>query len=286
MPLPGPRVPGSLARRPLGALLAAVLSGTFALTTLVFAGPAHAAWDDISKTCRVQDTRISENSGMSRSTYRRPTIFIHNDSGGGPQFFAVNPRSCRTKAVFDVPGAPAKDWEDMASGPGNTLWFGDIGGNKGRSEINVVRVREPKKLKSRALKHVAFRLAYPDGEHNAEAMMIRPRTGRIFIITKAPSGAGIYRAPKQLKRKGVNRLTRIADAGQGLSGADFARSGKLFVLRSYRFALVYSKLGGEPIKVRLPPKAEHPMGESVTFNRAGELIFGAEGVNAWLWRVR
>ena len=138
-----------------------------ASTTLAPPPPASArTWGEVTKRCKVKDDRIVENSGMSRSTYRPNTLFVHNDSGGGARFFAIDDR-CRTTAVFTVPGAPAKDWEDMASGPGHTLWFGDIGGN--RSEVNVVVVKEPKRLRGRALSHTTYRLSYPDGAHNAEA---------------------------------------------------------------------------------------------------------------------
>lgn len=266
-------------RKPLVPLVV----GAVGALLMVGAPPADAAtrWEPVTKMCRVKDTRITENSGMSRSTYPRRTLFVHNDSGGGPQFFAISAR-CKTQAVFDVPGAPAKDWEDMDSGPGHTLWFGDIGGD--RAEVNVVRVNEPKKLRSRAITHhKTYRLRYPDGAHNAEAMMVRPKSGRLSIITKAPSGAGIYRAPKVLKTRGVNKLTRVAAAGQGLSGADYARDGRLFVLRGYHMAFVYKKIGGEPVKFRLPEP--HKFGEAVTFDRSGRLVFGAEGVRQWLWRT-
>lgn len=243
--------------------------------------PAYArAWGEVTKLCKVKDDGIVENSGMSRSTYARRVLFVHNDSGGGPRFFALNAR-CRTLAVLSVPGAPAKDWEDMASGPGHTLWFGDIGGN--RSEVNVVVVTEPKRLRSRSLAQTTYRLSYPDGAHNAEAMMVRPRSGRLYVITKAPSGAGIYRAPADLDASAVNALTRVADAGQGLSGADFAKDGRHFVLRGYHTAFVYEKLGGTPVKIPLP--AAHTFGEAVAFTRGGALVFGAEGLHQWLWTV-
>ena len=114
---------------------AAGLAGGLAVA-LVLGGAAPtrgAGWEPLRQVCQVQDTDITENSGMSRSTYRRSVMFVHNDSGGGPRFFAIG-TGCRTKAVFDVPGAPAKDWEDMASGPGHTLWFGDIGGSRDEVE--------------------------------------------------------------------------------------------------------------------------------------------------------
>ncbi len=252
---------------------------------LLVAAPAPAAapsWDTWNKLCKVRSARVKENSGMSRSTYARPVMFAHNDSGGGPQFFALG-TGCRMRAVFDVPGAPAKDWEDMASGVGHTLWFGDIGGN--RDEVNVVRVKEPRRLRGRRLGHTAYRLAYPDGSHNAESMMIRPRTGRLFIVTKAPDGAGIYRAPKKLDPDAVNTLTRVADAPPGLSGADFSRDGNHLLLRSYHRAWVYAAVGGtDRVTILLPE--EHTFGEAGMFTRGGALVFGAEGIRQWLWQAK
>ncbi len=260
----------------MGSLVLAALPGSSA-------APASSvrAWTSVTRLAVVKDVRIKENSGMSRSTYARRTLFVHNDSGGGPQFFAIGVGG-RTQAVFNVPGAPAKDWEDMASGPDHTLWFGDIGGN--RSSVNVVRVKEPKRLVGRALKHRSYELTYPDGAHNAEAMMVRPGTGRIFVITKASAGAAIYRAPAALSATRSNPMVRIADAPRGLSGADFARAGKRFVLRQYHSAFVYRKIGGAGVQFRLPDA--HTFGEAVTFTRGGSLVFGAEGINEWLWIAR
>ncbi len=269
-----------LARTMALATLAAVLSP---LGSQAQAVPAP-GWQKVTKKCVVKNPRIKENSGMSRSSYSRPILFAHNDSGGGPQFFALG-RRCNVKAVFDVPGAPSRDWEDMAVGPGHTLWFGDIGGNNPRDVVNVVRVREPKRLTSRKVRFRAFELAYPDGAHNAESLMIRPSNGRIFIITKAQSGAAIYRAPATLDPDGPNRLKKVADAPAGRTGADFARDGRHFVLRGYKQAYVYTSLKDKhPVDIDLPP--EHVAGEAVAFARGGSLYFGAERVRQWLWTAK
>ena len=170
----------------------------------------------------------------------------------------------------------------MASGPGHTLWFGDIGGN--RSEVNVVVVTEPKRLRSRSLAHTTYRLSYPDGAHNAEAMMVRPRSGRLYVITKAPSGAGIYRAPADLDASAVNALTRVADAGQGLSGADY-RQGRPALRAAGLPHCVRLHRSSAALPSRYPLPDAHTFGEAVTFTRGGSLVFGAEGVHQWLWRV-
>jgi hypothetical protein len=271
-------------RRTLGAVAAAFALAFGGIVTAATPASAAPGWTHVKKRCVVRNPAIKENSGMARSTYRRPVLFAHNDSGGGPQFFALG-RRCGTRAVFDLPGAPASDWEDMAAGRRHALWFGDIGGNSPRSQINVIKVREPKRLKSRDLRYTAYRLAYPDGAHDAESLMVKPGNGRLFIVTKSGSGAAIYRAPKRLDPGTTNKLRRVASAPSFRTGADFSRSGKYFVLRGYTDAFVYRSLHDDkPVEISIP-KAQTG-GEAVAFGRGRALYFGAEGVRQWLWKAR
>lgn len=241
-------------------------------------------WAPVTKKCVVKDARIVENSGISRSTYQRPVWFAHNDSGDDARFFVLG-RRCGTKAVFKVPGATSRDWEDMAVGPDHTLWFGDIGGNNPRSVVNVIRVKEPRTLRSRNIGYKSFELAYPDGEHNAEGLMVRPRSGRVYVVTKSASDAAIYRAPLVLDPDNPNLLTKVADAPAGSTGADFSRDGEYFVVRGYRRAYVFDSIDDQkPVEIDLP--SAHRAGEAVMFARGGSLYFGAEGQRQWLWRAK
>lgn len=244
---------------------------------------AREAWAKTSLSCTVRDGRIDEASGISRSTYRHGWFYMHNDSGDSARFFAVG-QKCRTKAVFRVRHAVAADWEDMAAGPHHTLWFGDIGDNKThRSSITVVRVKEPRKMRSRAVDSTSFRFKYADGPHNAEALMVRPRSGRIFVVTKSTSGAGIYRAPKHLSSRKVNVLQRVASVPFLVTGGDFAPNGRHFVLRSYSDAYLYSKIRGKGHLVNLPSQRQ---GEAIGFTRGGgALRVASEGVDQPVWRI-
>ena len=97
----------------LAALVSAVLlAGGYADGTLLF---------------RFQDSRITESSGLVAGS-RSDLLFTHNDSGDVARFFAVD-RTGRTRATYRLRGVQARDWEDIARGPGGTLWLGDIGDN-------------------------------------------------------------------------------------------------------------------------------------------------------------
>jgi hypothetical protein len=239
------------------------------------------AWTHSTKVRMVTDPRINEDSGLTRSTYPRTTLFVHNDSGDTARFFALS-KTGSTAAVFNLPSAPSLDWEDTASGPDHTLWFGDIGDNQTRKAfISVIRVTEPRDLHSRNLGSTTYKLQYPNGPHDAEALMVRPNSGQLYVITKDANGGTIYRAPKTLKWGVMNQLTPVASAPATVTGADFSPNGKQFVLRTYSTAYLYFRIGGAPKSIKLPSH-----GESIGFNRAGDaLLIGSEGLNQPIWRI-
>ena len=239
------------------------------------------SWSRATKTGVVSDSRIREASGISRSTFDRSTLYVHNDSGDSARFFALTP-SGDTAGVFTLPGAPSLDWEDVATGPGHNLWFGDIGDNQTRKDyISVIRVQEPQDLTSRSLSSTTFKLRYPDGiAHNAEALMVHPTSGQVYVITKQKTGGTIYRAPLNLQSGSMNQLTPVGSAPVTVTGGDFAPSGDSFVLRTYGKAYVYNQIGGTPTVVNLPTN-----GESIGFNRAGSLVIHSEGTFKPIWRI-
>ncbi|CUR57105.1 exported hypothetical protein [metagenome] len=260
----------------------ATLTTTAALMSPAPAQAAREPWSSMKQARQVTDPRITEASGLTRSTYARSTIMVHNDSGDTSRFFALS-RTGATRAVFTLPSAPHNDWEDAASGPHHTLWFGDIGDNSvHRSTISVIRVKEPRDLTSRSLASRTFTLRYPDGAHNAEALMVRPRSGRVYIVTKDASGGHIYRAPKTLRAGAVNRLKKVASAPATVTGADFSPNGERFVLRTYTRAYLYRGVGKSAFRViRLPSS-----GESIGYSRSGRAInIGSEGADQPIWRI-
>src|SRR5262249_53352923 len=96
---------------------------------------------------RIKSPDITESSGLVAS--QSPGIYwTHNDSGDGPFIYAIDIRG-QSRGVWRVAGALARDWEDIAAGPGpqagrRYLYIGDIGDNERKfSEIVVYRVREP-----------------------------------------------------------------------------------------------------------------------------------------------
>jgi hypothetical protein len=232
---------------------------------------------------RLLDARITESSGLDRSTRHPGVVLTHNDSGDGPRVFAVG-TSGRTRAVWTLSGAGALDWEDMATGRGHTVWVGDIGDNAvQRDRVQVYAFTEPPVLRDRAVPSRRYELTYPDGAHNAEALLVRPRSGRLLVVTKASRGAGFYRAPRRLTTTGGNRLVRIGPAPSLVTAGSVRPGGGQICLRDYRRAYLYGHVGAPPTRVALPSTQQ---GESLTYGAGGRsLRIGSEGADSPVWRI-
>ena len=131
--------------------------------------------------CTVDDERIDESSGLAVSTRDPSRLWTHNDSGDTARLFALGAPVTRTVPDGRGPhhaGVDAFDAEDLAPGPNSTLWLADIGDNIGqRQRIVLDRVTEPQVSANAApadwpVPAQRFRFAYPDGPHDAEALLV------------------------------------------------------------------------------------------------------------------
>ena len=229
---------------------------------------------------RFADSRIVESSGIARSTYDRAVVFTHNDSGDTNRVFAVGKRG-KTRAVLTLEGAGSWDWEDISTGPNHTLWIGDVGANKlRRPDIQVYRFKEPRKLRSSTIPSTRFDLTYPDGRHNAEGLLVHPRTGRVYVVTKGQNGGGVYVAPKRLSTSKVNRMRKVASAPKMISAATFSPNGRRIVLAAYTKAYFYKRFGGNVTRT-----VGKPSGESVELTTGGVMLTGSEGKQSKVYRI-
>src|SRR5262245_57245123 len=59
---------------------------------------------------------LAESSGLVVSRAQPGVYWSHNDSGDGPNLYAIDATG-QLLATFNVADAEARDWEDMSSGP-------------------------------------------------------------------------------------------------------------------------------------------------------------------------
>ena len=245
-------------------------------------------------------------------------LYTHNDSGDRARFFAVGPDGV-TRTVYTLPGVQARDWEDLARSPDergrSCLWLGDIGDNRASRSNGILihRVREPEPAARAAVtteRPTDSRLRYPDGPHDAETLLVHPRTGRVYVVTKPLAGAvGVYAAPVQLDPSRPNALSLVARfsprstgtpggpdlgplANVLVTGGDIAPDGSRVAVRTYTDVYEWAVPGddvaaafnGAPEVSPLPPTRQ---GEGLGYSRDGTaLLTSSEGVGAPVYGLR
>ena len=245
---------------------------------------------------------LDQLSGLVASRSQPGVLFAHEDSTGAPIVYGLD-ASGRALLALTLEGAPNTDWEDIAVGPGpdgsNQLFIGDIGdnpvrtGGAPRAEIQVLRFPEPPLSPSaafaeRSLTDVdVLRFTYPEGVHESETLMVQPRTGDLFIVTRSTTGdSRVYRAPATTPVDTPTVLEEVArvafaPSGQGAlaTAGDISPSGDRILLRTYTDIYLWPVAPGTPLEAafrlepRVIPWAVEPQGEALTFTADG---------NAWL----
>jgi hypothetical protein len=230
---------------------------------------------------RIDDPRVTEASGLARSTRHDGVLFTHNDKGAPAEVFAVDSSGTRAVLRLDV---PAMDWEDIATTPDGRLWIADIGDNERvRRSVSISVVEEPTELVGARLRTTSYRFRYPDSPHDAEALLVHPVTARVFIVTKDERGGSVFVAPSRLEPNKTHLLEWVADVPANLTAGDFSPDGHSLVLRSYGRAYFYTEFGERPLAVSMP---KQPQGEGIAFDGDGRhVLLSTEGRNSTILRA-
>jgi hypothetical protein len=274
--------------------------------------PAAPSFGAVGSPGTVTSPYITEASGLAVSRQNPGVLWTHNDSTFPGSLFALSTNgTVLARHILPVGNNPAYDAEDLALGPGpdparHYLYLGDIGDNTAtRASIRVFRLPEPAIYPDQPFQLTyppgvqPIVLTYPDGPHNAEAMMIDPIHGDLYIVTKAVIGsAGLYRAPAaSLAAGGPVMLSLVRPVGfLKVSAGDISPDGRLLLLRSGNNAAVWSRAVRQSIGDALgTPAAAAPVfgeplelnGEAVAFDPAARGYFTlGEGLNQPLFAFR
>lgn len=247
----------------------------------------------------------NEISGIVASKDHPGSFYVHNDSGDAARFFATD-LTGKDLGTYSVTGATAVDWEDIGRGPcananESCLYIADMGDNAvARTDYKLYRVKEPATLAAGAhsVTTEVIPFSYPDGSHNAECLLVNPKTGEIVIVTKAASGSSAYRFPTPLTAgtpvtlEKVTDVVSMPDALQLVTGGDVKFDGSFAIIRTYGFAYGYAVQPGETLGQALAkppcslPVATEGQGEALGFLLDGSgFVTTSEGANSPLNRV-
>ncbi|MET9545836.1 WD40 repeat domain-containing protein [Streptomyces sp. NPDC006627] len=250
-----------------------------------FVSSAYAAADD-HEGFTVKDPRIIESSGLAASRAHPGVYWTHNDQDKGAYLYAVDSRTGKTVATVTMSGVGApRDVEAISVGADGNLYVGDIGDNLGGTWPNVwiYKLPEPKTLKDQTVRATQYVVKYADGARDAEALMVHPKTGRIYIADKKEEGGSLYEGPAEMSASGTNVFKKIADTDLWVTDGAFSPDGEQLALRGYFGGISYAWKGAgkKPEREGRLSVPFQRQGESVTYTPDGTtLMYGTEGAQS------
>lgn len=239
---------------------------------------------------------LAEASGLAASLSHPGHWWTHNDSGSGAVMHLLGPDGDRRMRVA-LRDARALDWEDMAAvvDPSGHPWVyvADFGDNfRIRPKVQIYRFEEPTQVDARRKLVDAARvdLSYPDAPHNAEALLVDPRSLEVLIVTKEEDGRSrLFRARDPFASAGPDAETivledvGVSDYGAALvrganlvTAGDVRSDGAAILLRTYTGACWYWRGEDQALHEAIAgdccpmPLAPEPQGESIAFTRGAD----------------
>lgn len=237
---------------------------------------------------------IAEASGIVASRKNADVLWTHNDSGRKNTVFAVSTHG-KHLGLYILGGIKNRDWEDIAIGPGSEtgqqyLYIGDIGDNRANHDLKYIyRVPEPDvradqkptEVTLADVETITFR--YPDGQRDAETLLIDPISKDLYVISKRETRVRVYRAsypqsvtlPITLEHVASLAINEQDSRSAWLTGGDISFSGHEILLKSYVGIYYWPRISGQPVHEALTtepvllPYIPEPQGEAICWKADG-----------------
>ena len=260
-------------------------------------------------TGKIKSDDIPESSGLAASRCQSNVIWTHNDSGDDAFIYAINPKGDNL-GTWKIPNASNIDWEDIAAYKDKTgkcfVYIGEIGDNRSRRHVHeIYRVPEPIVLAANAgsskkepiatANAEIIHFSYPDRDQDAETLMVQPKTGDIYVVSKRLSEpAGVYRIKPSFDATEPQVVEKITDLSVPaipngfLTGGDISPDGRRMIICDYAQGYEYVLPDNDPNFNDIFKQVPDPLdlgkrktGESICYSVDGTSIFaGSEGLHS------
>jgi len=236
----------------------------------------------------VKDLTLNEISGIVSASYCESDCFwVEEDSGNPNVISLLNPKG-DILGDLKLTDDADRDWEDIARGPGTDLsksylYLADIGNNDYHYDVMYIyQFEEPEVTEKDSVFHLAtkdvlkIQVKYPDsyGSQNAEALLVDPMNGDIYIFTKENYQSGVFVLPFEKRTDSVNTLVKVGTLPiSKVTGADISRDGTSILVKNYVSVFHWnSSQYQKPSRIlqKTPDKVRYiaeEQGESIGFNR-------------------
>jgi hypothetical protein len=237
-----------------------------------------------SEVCRITNPAAVELSGLIATDTGYIAVNDSRPTAASMRVFYLD-ASCRVIKSVRYP-TPPRDPEDLAVGPDGTVWVADVGDNAAARDTIALW-----QLPLGGGPAVIHRLTYPDGPHDAEALLING-AGEPVIITKGLGPARLYQpetklVPKSATGVALRKVGQFQPVATGVSnplgtggellvtGAATAPDRRRVVLRTYAAAYEWDVPNGDPVAAittqapRVTQLPDEPQGEAICYTPDG-----------------
>jgi len=250
----------------------------------------------------VSQPKLTEASGIADSKANAGYLWVEQDSGNPPDLDLLQHDGTWLKTIH-LANVVNRDWEDivLSAGPKTGvqyLYIAETGDNLlVHSDYAIYRLEEPVAATDTVKQVDKIAFFYPDGSHNAEAILVDADTKDIYIITKVDRRSKVYKLTYPYSLTVANKAEEVGILTYNLAvSAAISPSGKEIVVKTYDAIYSYARNSGETIiqtlgkePVTLPYTAE-PQGEAIVFanNDSGYYTISekalASGVKLYFYR--
>lgn len=216
----------------------------------------------------VMVSSLNEISGMQ---YADGNVYLTNDENNNPQVIMVSLATGKQVNAFNVGSPNRTDPEAIRAHPDGRVFLGDIGdNNSNRSSVRLYVIGSS----------ASYVIRYPFGPANAEALLIHPQTGEVFVGTKTGKVVSFGAGPTA----GVGSQVASGLVSE-ISDGTFTNNGKyaFFTVAGSSVVYVYAYPGWQQVgQIGIP---NLPKCESITIESDCSFLISTEGKNAPIHRV-
>lgn len=233
----------------------------------------------------VKSDLLTEVSGIAHSRSMDGVIWAHNDSGDGARVYMLD-ESGNHLGIVNLEGIAARDWEDMAIGPGpmsdhDYIYIADTGDNNEISKVlYIYRFLEPSfEISNTPMEYKIkdvdrIEVIYNDKPRDTETILIDPLTKDILLVTKNSENSEVYRLPfpQSLNKRNALQLINKLPFGRAVGG-DISADGQEILIKNYDSIYYWQKSANESLTrmfSRMPstlPYIREPQGEAIAWHR-------------------
>ena len=234
----------------------------------------------------IENALIKEASGLVEGYNNPGYLWTHNDSGDEARIFLMDEFG-KDKGIFTLNGIANRDWEDISSGPGpeegaNYLYIAEMGDNNAVYDYKYIyRFIEPREGDPQIIDQFdTLTFQYPDGNRDAECLMVDPLTRDIYIVSKREAQVGVYKASYPQSTKDTIVLEKLGNIPyHNVVGGDISADGKEILIKTYDKVLYWERdlsaslveiLNMEPREI---PYIVEPQGEAIAWKKDGSGFF-------------